>query len=143
VTTHPPYAGIVSRLAAIGVDALVLAVAVSAVAAGFPAVWEQVIGTPPSWVENGAQWVGAFLPLAYFTGFWAMSGRTAGGLLMGTRVQKGNGERIGFVRALLRAFVGLLIVPLWLVGMIAVLFTERRQALHDKLFGTVVRFSAH
>lgn len=140
---HPPYAGIVSRISAIAVDAVVLAVAVSAVAAGFPAVWEQVIGSPPRWVTDGARWVGVLLPLFYFAVCWAASGRTLGGLLMGTRVQRIDGRRIGFTRALLRALIGLLFAPVWLVGLVAILWTERRQALHDKLFATVVRFTAH
>ncbi|MBB5872838.1 putative RDD family membrane protein YckC [Allocatelliglobosispora scoriae] len=139
---HPPYAGIVSRISAIAVDALVLAVAVSSVAAGFPVVWEQVIGTPPNWVQTGAQWVGTLLPVVYFAGCWSVSGRTLGGLLMGTRVQRLDGSRVGFARALLRAVVGLLLVPVWVIGLVAILGTEKRQALHDKLFNTVVRFTA-
>ena len=139
----PPYAGILSRVSAIAVDALVLAVAVSSVAAGFPAVWEQVIGPLPHWVEQGVQWAGALLPLAYFAVSWSVSGRTLGGLLMGTQVQRLGGRRIGFALALLRALIGLLLAPIWLIGLVAILWTDRRQALHDKVFGTVVRFTGH
>lgn len=143
MAAHPPYAGIVSRVSAIAVDTVVLTVAVSAVAAGLPAVWTQVIGVPPRWLTDGAQWVGGVLPVAYFTACWSISGRTLGGLLMGTRLVRPGGGRLGPVRAFLRAFFGLLIVPLWVIGLIGVLWTDRRQSLLDKVFGTVVRFTGH
>jgi uncharacterized RDD family membrane protein YckC len=41
----------------------------------------------------------------------------------------------------LRALVGLLLPPLWLIGMLAVLWDERRRAWHDRLFRTVVCYA--
>jgi hypothetical protein len=40
----------------------------------------------------------------------------------------------------LRSAIGLLLAPLWLIGLITVLFDDRRRSLLDMLSGTVVRY---
>jgi hypothetical protein len=62
-----------------------------------------------------------------------------GGLLLGEAVYRTDGSRVGAVRAGLRAFLGLLLAPVWLVGMTLTTMDPRRRALHDVLFGTTVR----
>lgn len=138
---HWRYAGLVSRLAALTVDAALLAVAVSMIVSGLPVVWETLTGTTPGWVQGTAGVVGALLPVVYFAGCWWMTGQTVGGLLLGTVVRRSDGRHLGVVRAALRSLVGLLLPVLWLIGMISVLWDGRRRALHDRLFGTVVLYT--
>ena len=45
-------------------------------------------------------------------------------------------------RAAIRAAVGLLIAPLWIIGLAYVLWDRRRRALHDLVFGTVVPYTS-
>lgn len=135
------YAGIVSRLTGLAVDAALLTLAGLAVGTLPSLAWEQVIGRSPGWLATASGVASALLPWAYFTGCWWLTGRTLGALIVGVEVQVARGGHLSGLRAVTRAAVGLLLAPVWLLGMIGVLIDGRRRALHDLLFGTVVRFT--
>jgi uncharacterized RDD family membrane protein YckC len=130
--------GIVSRFLALGVDASLLAIGALLVGLGVPALWSAVDGSVPDWLRVSTETAAALLPLVYFWLGWWIRGRTPGGFLVGAVVCRQDGSRLGFVRAGARAFLGLLLAPVWLVGMVVVLVDPRRRALHDLLLGTVV-----
>jgi uncharacterized RDD family membrane protein YckC len=125
-------------LAALIVDALVLAVAVPAVALGPPQIWSALIGRSPGWLEVGSRVVATVLPLVYFTAAWWSTGQTLGDVVFGVVVRRRDGTHLGLGRALMRAFVGLLLPVVWLVGLAWIVADDRRRALHDRVFGTVV-----
>ncbi|MBR7830871.1 RDD family protein [Actinospica sp. MGRD01-02] len=133
------YAGLVTRLLALCVDAALLAVAVPAVAVGAPDVWGSITGTTPRWLQVGAGVAAAALPFVYFSLCWWASGRTAGGALLGAAARRVDGSRLGVIHAGVRAVLGLLFAPVWLAGMVLIAFDPRRRALHDVFFHTVVR----
>ena len=133
------YSGLVTRLLALGVDAVVLLVASVAVGFGVPALWSSVQGSAPGWLKDGAHVAAGLLPLLYFWLSWCVLGRTPGDLVFGIVVRRTDGSPVGVLRAGARAFLGLLLAPIWLVGMIAVVLDPRRRAVHDMLLGTVVR----
>lgn len=132
------YAGLASRLVALAVDVALLTIAGLFISVLPGLAWSQVVGDPPGWFTATCAVVASVLPWAYFTVAWWLGGQTAGGLLVGTRVARTHGQRPLLVQAALRAFVGLLLVPLWLVGLAWVLFDPRRRAWHDVVFRTVV-----
>lgn len=136
------YAGLVTRLAALVVDAVILAIAVPALANGIPSAWESLAGESPGWLNVMVQIAAAALPVFYFALCWWGTGQTVGGLLFGTVIRRPDGAHLSLPRALARAFVGLLLPVIWLAGMASVLWDPRRRALHDRLFGTVVRYKA-
>lgn len=142
ILDHHRYAGLVSRFAGLVVDGAVIAATVYAVASAVPAMWGLIAGSPPGWLTGAVGVAGAIVPVGYFAGCWWMTGQTLGGLLFGTVVRRADGSRLRPVRSVLRAFIGLLIPLLWLIGMITVLWDGRRRALHDRLFGTVVHYRA-
>jgi uncharacterized RDD family membrane protein YckC len=82
---------------------------------------------------------GVVLNFVYYAWFESSkTGATPGKKLMRIRVVNTNGERITFLRALLRR-VGKTVSGLVLyLGFLMILFTERRQALHDVIAGTLV-----
>lgn len=133
------YAGLVTRLAALTVDAIVLTVVVPIVATGPPSMWESLEGHSPGWLKTLSQLASALLPVLYFGLCWWGTGQTLGGMLFGTVVRRSDGSHLRPLRALLRAAVGLLLPIVWLIGMVTVLWDPRRRALHDRLFGTAVR----
>jgi uncharacterized RDD family membrane protein YckC len=137
---HRAYAGLISRFAGLVIDALLTALAVITVARGVPEVWRLVVGAVPSWLATAFRFVAAITPALYFAACWRMTGETLGSWIFGTRVTRRDGRLIGVVRAVLRAAIGLLLAPLWLIGLITVLFDGRRRSLLDMLFGTVVRY---
>lgn len=132
------YAGLVTRLAALTVDAVLMAIVVPSVANGPPSLWAAMAGEAPGWVKVCSQVLAAFVPLLYFTLCWWGTGQTAGGLVLGTIVRRPDVAHLGPVRAGLRALAGLAFPLVWLVGLVTVLWDPRRRALHDRIFGTVV-----
>lgn len=100
---------------------------------------QQVTGQVPGWFEVGMAVAAGLLPWLYFTISWWVTGQTAGGLLVGMMVQRPDGGHVHLVQAALRAAIGLVLWPVWLVGMLAILWEPRRRAWHDKLCHTVVR----
>ncbi|MEY9934976.1 putative RDD family membrane protein YckC [Catenulispora sp. GP43] len=136
---HEQYSGLVTRLAALSIDAVLLLIASVAVGFGVPALWSSVEGSVPGWLKDGSEVVAALLPLLYFWLSWCVTCQTLGGMLFGIAVLRPDGSRVGVPRAAARAFFGLLFAPIWLVGMVITVLDPRRRAAHDILMGTVVR----
>ena len=133
------YSGLVTRLLALGADAVLLLIVSVAVGFGVPALWGAVEEPAPGWLKDGTELAAALLPLLYFWLGWWLAGQTLGGLLFGFAVLRTDGSGVGMPRAGLRAFFGLLFAPVWLAGMILTVLDSRRRAAHDILMGTVVR----
>ena len=64
---------------------------------------------------------------------------TLGKMALGLKVTDLEGRRISFARATGRHFAKLLSGMILLVGYIMAGFTERKQALHDMIAGTLVQ----
>ena len=132
-------AGLVSRLAAAGIDALVM---VGGVAALYGAVAGLAFLLNPrsfTWPRDLAWSVPAaagVVGVPYLAISWSASGRTIGNVLLGLRVLRGDGRPLGLLRALLRALL-CLAVP---IGLLWIPFDRSRRSLHDLLFGTVVSY---
>ncbi len=63
---------------------------------------------------------------------------TFGKLICGLKVTDLNGERISFMRATGRHFGKIISSMILLIGYLMVLFTERKQGLHDMMAGCLV-----
>lgn len=103
------------------------------------------------------QWVFLVVMIVYFVGFWSWRGQTPGKMLIGAKIVKTDGSRIGIVRSVLR-FIGyflyLLVVALTgsrlivlilitIVALIIVVTNKRKRGIHDFIAGTVVINSRH
>jgi uncharacterized RDD family membrane protein YckC len=143
VARPAPYAGVVTRSLAFGVD-LALADLLFLIGAAMVGLVAQLAGgLRPDWLLAtiaGAGWT--LVVGSYFAFFWTVLGRTPGMTLMRLRVLDPTGTRPRLGRSVLR-FVGLLlaIAPAFL-GFLPVLFDTRRRGLHDFLAGTVVVYEA-
>jgi uncharacterized RDD family membrane protein YckC len=134
-----PYAGIATRGIALAIDA--------AIANGIFLVGAALLGLVGSLVGDlRPEWLVALLAAAgwsltvggYFVLFWTTTGQTPGMRMMRLRVVTYRGERVHFVRALIRlGGLALAIIPLF-AGFLPVLIDERRRALQDFLAHTVV-----
>jgi uncharacterized RDD family membrane protein YckC len=67
---------------------------------------------------------------------------TVGKRALGLRVTNAQGERIGFARAATRFVAKLLSVLTLCLGFLLIFVTQRRQALHDLIAGTLVAHDA-
>ncbi len=81
---------------------------------------------------------GLVFPLLYHVSFWTITGQTPGMALLGLRVLRADGGKVGLLVALKR-FIGLVLTVLTLgIGFLMLLVTKRRRALDDLVAGTVV-----
>jgi uncharacterized RDD family membrane protein YckC len=139
LTATCSYAGLVSRGTAFAVDLLVVGTIFVVGSALVGLASAAVGGFEPEWVAvaiAGAS--GLLLLVAYFAGFWSITGQTPGMRLLRIRVSGPDGRPPGFARALVRlAGAWLAIVPLCL-GLLPILVDDRRRALQDYIAGTVV-----
>jgi uncharacterized RDD family membrane protein YckC len=134
-----PYAGIATRGIALAIDAAIANGIVLLIAALVSLVTSLVGQLRPQWLAAliaAAGW--ALLVGSYFTVCWTTTGQTPGMRLMRLRVVTARGERVHFVRSLIRlGGLVLAIIPLF-AGFLPVLVDPRRRALQDLLAGTVV-----
>jgi uncharacterized RDD family membrane protein YckC len=86
---------------------------------------------------DGPPW--AFLvALAYFAGMWAWKGTTVGGIVLGLKVVRLDGQPVTFVVALVRALACLLSMFVFFLGFLWIAWDREKQGWHDKIAGTVV-----
>lgn len=78
-----------------------------------------------------------FVP-GYFVLCWVLIGATPGKQIMGLRVVRSKGERVGWLRGIVR-YIGYFISAIALfLGFLWVFIDGRRQGWHDKLADTLV-----
>ena len=133
---HRP-AGIVTRVAAMGVDMAVVIVLGSLVylaVAGARLVWSPTTFSWPDvpfWLTIVVEFSIAIL---YLTGSWAMTGRSYGASLLGLRVLSRRGRIPGWALAFVRA-VFCVFFP---VGLFWVILSPERRSIQDVMLRTVV-----
>jgi uncharacterized RDD family membrane protein YckC len=142
--SHRAYAGLVSRLAALTIDVALLTGVVLAVRVLPTAAWSEVLNRPePTWLRSGATLVAALVPWLYFTTGWWLANQTVGDMTLGLVVLRRDGGDLSLPHAAIRAAAGLLLAPLWIVGLLPILWDDERRAWHDKVMRTVVRYAPH
>ena len=77
----------------------------------------------------------------YFAIFYALISYTPGKYLIGLRVVRTDGYRLGFWKSALRAMGYYLSALLLFMGFFWIIIDKRRQGLHDKIAGTVVIYN--
>src|SRR4051812_45667376 len=133
------YGGLITRVLAAALDALLINLAALAVAAVvalvlsiFPVPHEKKQVLAAIGGVLFAVWV-----VAYFVTFWSTTGQTPGDRVMRVAVRREDGGRIKPLRALWR-LVGAVVGLVLFLGYVPILLNQRRRALHDWMAGTVV-----
>ncbi len=135
-----PYAGFGRRSIAYAIDGLILFVFFFAIGALIitTSSGTQRSGNPRA-LEGGLRIVGFFLTWMYFAlNESSRKQATWGKQLMGLKVTDLSGHKIGFWKATGRHFGKILSGMILLIGFIMAAFTEKKQALHDKMAGCLV-----
>ena len=86
----------------------------------------------------GAPPASLLVTLAYFAGMWTWKGTTVGGIILGLRVVRLDGQPITFAVALVRALAGAFSVAVLFLGFLWSAWDPDKQGWHDKIAGTVV-----
>ncbi len=82
--------------------------------------------------------LGFVVSILYFTLFIGRYGWTPGKRICRLRVVRSDGSRVGYGRAMGRYFAYGLSALIFYIGFLMVIWTERKQGLHDKIVDTVV-----
>lgn len=77
---------------------------------------------------------GYVVNVLYWTAFWALSGRTAGNLIMGLRVINSRGDHPGWISSFVRA----LFCTAFPVGLVWAAFSRRNKSVQDIVLRTSV-----
>ncbi len=156
-TQHGDYAGFVSRGFAFAIDAVIIAVSVASTSWLMTAILNSLLVDPLScpevegWADLRAILcryahvpapIAAFvLPVVYRLFFWWTASRTPGMAAMGLQLVRLDAKPMTFWTALKRLVgygASLLLAGF---GFLSILITDRRQALHDRIAGTVVLYA--
>ncbi len=135
------YAGAATRLLGVVIDLAGVGYITAQVLATTVSLLESLFGELPQWL-TALLYVIALcaIPIYLSLCYWAL-GRTFGMAVVGIRVCTPDGRRPALVRSILRAWVGILGVIIWLLTGVFSLFDARRRTLLDRLVHTEVRYS--
>lgn len=139
--TDPRRAGIVSRGVAAFIDLLVVSAVIGGLYLGLVVMTLMINPTSfrfPALNLVFSTAVGMTVSVLYLTGCWAVSGCTAGAVVMGLRVAGRGGGRLRPAVALLRA-VACVLVP---IGLAWVAVDRNRRSLQDIALGTEVVYAS-
>ena len=137
----PGHAGVVTRVTAAAVDAVVvvvLTVLLDLAAAGARFLWSPVDFRWPRPMTSVAVVVLLLVAVVYLALGWALTGRTYGSKLMGLRVLSSRNQLLGWTRSVLRALMSVL----WPVGLLWCGISRTRLSLADVVLRTVVVYDA-
>ncbi len=140
-TGHRP-AGIVTRVAAMGVDIAMVIVIASVIYIAFAGAKFVLSPTTFQWpnlpifLTLSAQFA---LAVLYLTVCWAMTGRTYGDSLLGLRVVSRRGRIPGWTLSFLRA----VFCAFFPIGLFWVVLSPERRSIQDVVLRTVVVYDWH
>jgi uncharacterized RDD family membrane protein YckC len=82
--------------------------------------------------------LGLLIALAYFAGMWTWKGTTVGGIVLGLKVVRVDGQPVTFAVALVRALAAGFSVIVLFLGFLWIAWDREKQGWHDRIAGTVV-----
>jgi uncharacterized RDD family membrane protein YckC len=137
----PAHAGVVTRLLAAALDAVIVVVLTALIdlgAAGARFLWSPVDFRWPRPTPALSVVVLLLVAVVYLAAAWALTGRTYGSRLMGLRVLSSRNQLLGWARSILRALISVL----WPVGLLWCGISRTRSSVADVLLRTVVVYDA-
>ncbi len=135
------YGGVVTRLLALTIDIGGVGYLTSQVLTTTVNLLESLFGELSTGFTAFLYLVAAYVvPIYLGLCYWGL-GRTFGMAVVGLKVCTPDGRRPGFIRAMLRAWIGLLGIVIWFLTGFGVFFDAKRRTLLDRLAHTEVRYS--
>lgn len=145
----PEYAGAGSRIVAVIIDHIILAIVMLLVTMplGLSTPLFSNIGNVASMMAIWANMtlfaiasvINIVLMLLYFSYFESTSGQTLGKKVMGIKVAKDGGDKVTFGDALIRTILRIIDgLGAYLLGLIVILVSEKKQRIGDMAANTIV-----
>lgn len=82
--------------------------------------------------------IALLVALAYFSGLWAWKGTTIGGIVVGLKVVRADGQPLTFPVTLVRSLAAAFSVFVFFLGFLWIAWDPEKQGWHDKIAGTFV-----
>ena len=89
-------------------------------------------------ITHHAEGWSCLIALAYFSGMWAWRGTTVGGIVLGLKVVRLDGQPVTYTVALVRALAAAFSMAVLFLGFFWIAWNSEKQGWHDKISGTVV-----
>jgi uncharacterized RDD family membrane protein YckC len=135
------YGGAVTRLLGLAIDVTVVGWVAGQGLSALINLLDSLFGTLPSWLVAAFSVLAAsIIPIYLAFAYWT-TGRTLGMAVTGLRVCTPDGRRPGFVRSVVRSWMGMLLLIVWLITGPVTLFDSKRRSVLDMLVHTEVRYS--
>ncbi len=133
------YAGFVTRLVAFVIDIAIVIIVVAIISATSGLVNQFLnLRSAGLWILRAITAATSIVfTVSYYIVLWTLVGMTPGKRIMGLIIVGEDGGRVTIGKAI-RRYVGYYLSSILLLGYLWVLIDPRRQALHDKLAGTLV-----
>jgi hypothetical protein len=138
-----PFAGAVTRGVGTLIDLALIAFITTQGLAATLNVLRAISDPLPSWLVASLTFLFALTAPVYFTVCWRFAGRSVGGALTGFAITDASGTHLRFGRALVRALLGLVAIPVWVVGTIASARDPYRRNWLDKIVGSRTPYRVH
>ena len=136
------YAGAVTRLLGLAIDIFVVGYLITVLFSTLGSFIDSLFdGSPPEWLNlTFLALAASVIPMYLGLCYWAL-GRSLGMGIVGIRVCTPDGRRPGFLRAIVRAWLGMIGMVFWIMTAFISLFDSKRRSLLDLLAHTEVRYS--
>ena len=138
------YASLGSRIVAVIIDHVILAIIVLAIAFpfGLSAAMMAMMGGSlgmASWMIGYVVALNFIIWLVYFSYFESATGQTIGKKVMHIKVVKEGGKKLEMSDALIRTILRIIDgIGAYILGLIVILVSEKKQRIGDMAAGTVV-----
>lgn len=96
-----------------------------------------LLGFLGAFVNGAMPWL-LLIALAYFAGLWTWRGTTIGGIVLGLKVVRLDGQPVAFTVALVRALAAAFSIMVLFLGFLWIAWDLEKQGWHDRIAGTAV-----
>ncbi len=127
--THKLYAGLIRRLVATWIDVMACSTVITI---GVGILSES---------DSAMKFIFAFLGLYFLIGETYFNGATLGKKLMHIRVVNLEGNNISIFQGIIRCAMKGLFCVIWWIDLLAIVFSRRKQSLHDRVANTLVIYT--
>lgn len=136
-------AGVVSRGVALGADVALVGFIVSIGLNAILGLLSNIVDPLPRWITGLLSFISLLIFPAYLAVSWMLTGNTIAQAVVGLQECTDDGRRMHPLRALGKAWLQTVLLPVWIVGMIASPFSRARKGVLDMVTGTQARYFVH
>lgn len=136
-------AGVFSRGVALGADFALVGFTVSIGLNAIVSLLHNLADPLPRWVTGLLAFVSLLIFPSYLALSWMLTGNTIAQAVFGLQECTDDGRRMQPLRALVKAWTQMMLLPVWLWGMVFSPFSRTRKGLLDMLTHTQVRYFVH